>query len=101
MRCLRGMRIRSFIDVRSITWTQKERNLLRNGHFDFALCDDRGHLCLAVEYQGTGHYGFTEKDKHKAEMRDIIKKSICDKTGIPLIQLSYEYAFLDTHKKIL
>ncbi len=97
----RGKRIKTCVDASSINWTKSERNLLREGHFDFALCDERGYLCLVVEYQGTGHYGCTVGDNRKVEIRDSVKKSICDKAGVPLIQLSYEYAILDTHKKIL
>jgi len=81
-------------------WTKEESSLIWGGHFDFALCDEKGILCLAVEYQGTGHYGKTKDEKIKVSHHDTAKRSICDKAGVPLIQLDNEYAFLETHKRI-
>lgn len=97
----RGREIKAFIDIHSVRWTKEESSLIWGGHFDFALCDERGILCLAVEYQGTGHYGKTKDEKEEVSHRDTVKRSICDKAGVPLIQLDNEYAFLETHKRIL
>jgi len=97
----REREIKAFIDISSLKWTKEEASLIWGGHFDFALCDERGTLCLAIDYQGNGHYGKTEADKRKVISRDIAKHFICDKAGIPLVQLEADYAFNEKNKRLL
>ena len=56
---------------------------------------------MAIDYQGRGHYGRTEVEKQKVTSRDIVKQSICDKAGVPLIQLDSDYAFNERYKRLI
>lgn len=96
----RGREIKAFIDIHSVRWTKEELSLIWGGHFDFALCDEKGMLCLAIEYQGKGHYGKTKEELDNANRRDTVKQTICEKTGVPLVQLDVEYAFMENYKRL-
>lgn len=96
----RGREIKAFIDMNSIRWTKEELSLIWGGHFDFALCNENGLLCLAIEYQGKGHYGKSNEGMKKVSRRDIVKQAICDKAGVPLVQLDSEYAFIERYKQL-
>lgn len=97
----RQREIKAFIDIPSLRWTKEELRLIWGGHFDFALCDEKGLLCLAIDYQGKGHYGKTKGEMENAKRRDVNKRAICDKAGVPLVQLDAECAFIDSHKQLL
>lgn len=82
-------------------WTQGERNLVWTGHFDLALCDETESLRLVIEYMGGGHYGQSAETEHNAHRRDLRKKSICEKAGVPLLVLTEEYAYMPAHQDAL
>lgn len=96
----RQREIKAFIEIRSIRWTKEERKLLWGGHFDFALCDESANLRLAIEYHGGGHFGQGKEEKTEARRRDRTKKAICEKAGLPLIELGPEHVYLNRHKEL-
>lgn len=100
LKYFRGREIKAFIDISSMTWTKAEQRLIWGGHFDFALCDEKGIICLAIEYQGRGHYGNTNEERIKIRRRDINKLAICEKAGVPLIQLDSKYAFMRNYMQL-
>lgn len=62
-------------------------------------------LNLAFEYQGKQHYYYIPhfhrngiRDLISQNLRDKIKKILCDKTGIRLITIPYSYSFMDVDK---
>ncbi len=91
--------IKYLLNRKSLELTEKEKNLHSKGHFDFALCDQRGKLRAAIEYQGSGHYGVDDRGKGKAELRDETKKRICEKAGVPLFILNLEFLYNEDYKR--
>jgi hypothetical protein len=62
-------------------------------------------LKIAFEYQGEQHYYYNPhfhrngiRDLISQNLRDKIKKNICDKTRIRLIIIPYRYTFKDIEK---
>ncbi len=53
---------------------------------DFAVIDSRGHLVVAIEYQGGGHH------QNGAFMRDAIKREIVRKAGADWLELPADIA---------
>lgn len=100
-RYFHGREIKAFIDIKGWEWTREEDRLLWGGHFDFALCDNSALLRLVVEYNGTGHYGQTNKDAQDTRSRDETKRRICEKAGIPMFSLTPEFAFVDEYREML
>ncbi len=100
-RYFQGREIKAFIDINALEWTREEARLLWGGHFDFALCDSNAVLQLVVEYDGTGHYGQSDKDKREVHFRDEAKRRICEKSGVPLFRLTSEFLFVNEYKEML
>lgn len=100
-RYFQGREIKAFIDIKALDWTHEEASLLWGGHFDFALCDSNAVLQLVVEYDGTGHYGQSDKDKREVRFRDEAKRRICEKSGVPLFRLTSEFMFVNEYKEML
>ncbi len=100
-RIFRSRGIKEFIKTGGTGWTPAEQRLLWTGHFDFALCDGRGDLCLVLEYQGGGHTGRNLEEDRKVASRDATKQAICEKAGVPLLQIAEECAFLENHQSAL
>ncbi|MBF8265350.1 MAG: hypothetical protein HW384_1214 [Dehalococcoidia bacterium] len=69
-RYFQGREIKAFLDIKGWEWTRQEAKLLWGGHFDFALCGSNALLRLVVEFNGTGHYGRTDKEAQDAGCRD-------------------------------
>lgn len=55
---------------------------INSKRLDFAIFNRAGHLVLAVEYQGQGHYAPT------AFMRDAVKREALRKAGVPLLEVA-------------
>lgn len=49
---------------------------------DFAIFNRAGHIVLAVEYQGQGHY------RPSAFMRDAVKREALRKAGVPFLEVA-------------
>ncbi len=54
---------------------------LNSRRVDFAVVDRLGHLALAIEYQGHGHYG------NGAFARDAIKREVVRKAGADWLEI--------------
>ncbi len=52
---------------------------------DFVIVNSSGHVVLAVEYQGTGHYQGT------ARLRDAVKREAFCTAGVQLIESPARY----------
>ncbi|QCT18995.1 DUF2726 domain-containing protein [Jejubacter calystegiae] len=52
---------------------------------DFIIISKFGQPCIAIEYQGTGHY------QNNAISRDAVKKEACRKAGIRYIEFEASY----------
>lgn len=101
-RFFREREIKAFLDIKKLLEASPEESrLLWGGHFDFALCDSNSVLQLVVEYNGTGHYGQGEKERKETELRDKVKRSICEKASVPIFVLGSEFAFVDDYKGLL
>lgn len=100
-RYFQGREIKAFIDIKSLEWTHEETSLLWGGHFDFALCDSNTVLQLVVEYNGTGHYGRSDRQKQQVQSRDEIKRRICEKVGVPIFTLTPEFSSVKQYREIL
>ena len=100
-RYFHGREIKAFLDIKGWEWTREEAKLLWGGHFDFAICDSNTLLRLVVEYNGTGHYGQTDREAQEARSRDETKRGICEKAGIPMFSLTAEFAFVDEYREML
>lgn len=63
---------------------------------DFLYCDQDFQPVAVIEYQGSGHYGSTQKSKKAAMKRDAQKRKSLSEAGIPLIEVParYDTAFL-------
>lgn len=55
---------------------------------DFVLVDDKGLAQLAIEYQGSGHYGRNPK---RTKQRDQIKQTVLERAGIGYLALHHRY----------
>lgn len=67
---------------------------INSKRLDFAIIDRFGHLALAIEYQGSGHY------QPKAFMRDAVKREVLRKAGVPLLEVSLDARATDLDDKI-
>ena len=56
---------------------------------------------MVVEYNGTGHYGKSDRAAQYARSRDETKRGICEKAGVPIFTLTAEFAFVDEYKEML
>ena len=54
---------------------------------DFVICDRAGKVLCVFEYQGSGHFGRTARDRENARERDRVKREACAAAGIPFIEL--------------
>lgn len=54
---------------------------INSKRLDFAIFNRAGHLVLAIEYQGQGHYAPT------AFMRDAVKREALRKAGVPYVEV--------------
>jgi hypothetical protein len=54
---------------------------INSKRLDFAVFDRFGHLVLAIEYQGDGHYHQT------SFLRDAVKREALRKAGVPMLEL--------------
>ncbi|QQA41251.1 DUF2726 domain-containing protein [Pelagovum pacificum] len=56
-------------------------NAINTRSLDFAVVDGRGHLVIAIEYQGEGHY------QNGAFARDAIKREVVRKAGAGWLEI--------------
>lgn len=60
---------------------------------DFLIMDHIGQPIAVVEYQGSGHYGFSLVSRFKAMKADRVKRNILKRAGIPLLEVPAIYKF--------
>lgn len=54
---------------------------------DFLIADLEGNVVLVIEYQGSGHYGRSERSREKASRNDHVKREALASAGIPLMEV--------------
>lgn len=54
---------------------------------DFLIADLEGNVVLVIEYQGSGHYGRSERSREKASRNDHVKRDALASAGIPLVEV--------------
>jgi hypothetical protein len=54
---------------------------------DFGIFDGSGHIVVAIEYQGTGHY------QNRAVVRDAVKREVFRKAGVGFVEVMPETPF--------
>lgn len=62
------------------------RNQIREKRLDFLIVDQSLKAVCAVEHQGSGHYGTSEKSKQETKNRDLVKANALEQAGIPLVE---------------
>lgn len=66
--------------------SDEEYSYSLRAHFDFVIADQRSLPLFAVEFDGPRH----ENDP-KTIYRDELKRSLCDKLGLPLLRVDADY----------
>jgi hypothetical protein len=61
---------------------------------DFAIFDRAGHIALAIEYQGQGHY------QPSAFMRDAVKREALRKAGVPFLEVAAMFRPADVRAEV-
>jgi len=56
-----------------------------NAHFDFLVVDSQSLPKFAVEFDGPSH------ESLEGRRKDVLKNSICEKLGLPLLRVTSEY----------
>ena len=58
---------------------------INSKRLDFAIVDRRGHMAVAIEYHGSGHYHGT------SFMRDAVKREAIRKAGVPFLEVPADF----------
>jgi len=77
------------IKTTNVGSTKQERfyafKSINSKRLDFAVFSRTGHLVLAVEYQGSGHYNA------KSFIRDAVKREVVRKAGVQYLEIPVGY----------
>ncbi|MTI08240.1 DUF2726 domain-containing protein [Curvivirga aplysinae] len=79
----------SQVSMGEILATVKEetRRSFNAKRLDFLFVDQDAMPCIAIEYQGQGHFGDDAKQKKQVEKRDKVKRLALEKAGIVLVEI--------------
>ncbi len=80
------VRVADALDVQSSDLSDDEFGYALHAHFDFVVADQYSLSLFAVEFDGSRH----ETDP-RTIVRDELKRSICDKLGLPLLRIDADY----------
>ncbi|QIN77503.1 DUF2726 domain-containing protein [Rubrobacter marinus] len=80
------VRVADALNVQSSGLSDEEYGYALRAHFDFVVADKRSLPLFAVEFDGSHH----ENDS-KTISRDELKRSLCDKLGLPLLRVDADY----------
>lgn len=58
---------------------------------DFVILNPLLEVTVVVEYQGSGHYGNTEKSRSRAEASDQAKRQALSQAAIPLFEIPAKF----------
>lgn len=58
---------------------------------DFVILNPLSEVTVVVEYQGSGHYGNTEKSRSRAEASDQAKRQALSQAAIPLFEIPSKF----------
>jgi hypothetical protein len=58
---------------------------------DFIISDQEFNVVAVIEYQGTGHFGFSSKSKENTNRRDKVKRKALKEAKIPLYEIPHKY----------
>lgn len=93
----------SFIQIKDSLSKELEetaRNSFNSKRVDFLLTDKYRIPKVAIEYNGTGHYGNNNEMQEDTAHRMRIKKIILDKVNIPLITFEANASKADIYTKM-
>ncbi|MGB8814158.1 MAG: DUF2726 domain-containing protein, partial [Paracoccaceae bacterium] len=68
---------------------------INSKRLDFAVIDCYGHLSLAIEYQGSGHY------QNHSFMRDAVKREVLRKAGVPYLEVEQDFDSADLRRRVM
>ncbi|WP_420548896.1 DUF2726 domain-containing protein [Curvivirga sp.] len=79
----------SQVSMGEILSTDKEetRRSFNAKRLDFLFVDQDAMPCVAIEYQGQGHFGEDDIQKKQVKKRDKVKRLALEKAGIILIEI--------------
>lgn len=67
---------------------------------DFIILYPSLDVAAVIEYQGKGHFGYTDQDQQRAERSDQIKREACLEANISLIEVPARINPQDIHEEI-
>lgn len=68
---------------------------------DMIICDRDFMVVAVIEYQGSGHWGQTKRDKARARGSDGLKRRSLRSSRIPLIEVFSKYRVKDLEERVL
>ena len=70
----------------------KVRSTFNSKRADFLVIDQDTNPVVVVEYQGSGHFGRSEKSRDNAMKRDRVKRQTLASAGIPMIEVPAKFS---------